>query len=253
MKIIFHEQFKRTDYASDGASTPGRMEGIMNALVNEGRYDVVSPGPISPHDLSLAHSRDYIAGITKDTTLFEMALLAAGGAVSASEKAMQNEPAFACIRPPGHHASKNSSWGYCVFCNIGVALLKLKEKGLIQSAFVLDFDAHTGDGTIDVLSGWKECRILNPMADNNKEYLKVIENYVRDIRYVDMVAVSAGFDSYEKDMGKKLTTFDFYLIGRLLKKLTKRMGHERRFAVLEGGYYQPDLGKNVLAFCQGFE
>jgi len=91
------------------------------------------------------------------------------------------------------------------------------------------------------------------MAGNNKDYLREIENYIHDIGYVDIVGVSAGFDSYKEDMGKKLTTFDFYLIGRLMKKFTKRMGHERRFAILEGGYYLPDLGKNVLAFCQGFE
>ena len=253
MKIVFHEDFKRTDYAADGASVPDRMEYIIEALVGNGGYDVVSPAPASSGDLSLAHTRTHIAGIAEDTKLFEMASLSAGGAILASGIAFKKEPAFACIRPPGHHASGDSSWGYCAFCNMGIALLKLREEGLIESAFVLDFDAHTGDGTLDVLSEWKEVRILNPMAGNNKDYLKEIENYIHDIRHVDIVGVSAGFDSYKKDMGKKLTTFDFYLIGRLMKKFTKRMGHERRFAILEGGYYLPDLGKNVLAFCQGFE
>ena len=182
-----------------------------------------------------------------------MASLSAGGALLAAKIALKDQPAFACIRPPGHHASKDSAWGYCVFCNIGIALLKLKEDGFINSAFLLDFDAHTGDGNINVLSGWKEAKILNPYADNNKDYLKIIEETTADIQHVDIVAVSAGFDSYEKDVGKKLTTFDFYQIGRILNKFTKRMGHKRRFAILEGGYYLPDLGKNVLAFCQGFE
>ena len=253
MKMVFHEDFKRTDYAADGASVPGRMERIRGALVEEGGYDVVSPEQASSGDLSLAHSEAHIAGITKDAKLFEMASLSAGGAILASEIAFRGEPAFACIRPPGHHASRNSSWGYCAFCNMGIALLKLRDEGLIKSAFVLDFDAHTGDGTIDVLSEWKDVRVLNPMAGNNKDYLGEIENYIHDIGYVDIVGVSAGFDSYKEDMGNKLTTFDFYLIGRLIKKFTRRMGHERRFAILEGGYYLPDLGKNVLAFCQGFE
>ena len=253
MRVVFHEDFRRTDYASNGASAPGRMGAIMTALVEEGHYEVVSPGPASFKDLSRAHSQTHITSVAKDTGLFKMASLAAGGAMLASEIAFRGEPAFACIRPPGHHASRDSTWGYCAFCNMGIALLKLKEQGLIESAFVLDFDAHTGDGNIDVLSEWEEAKILNPMADDNKDYLKLIEDYVSNIQHVDVVAVSAGFDSYEKDLGKKLTTFDFYLIGRLLKKLTKRMGHQRRFALLEGGYYLPDLGKNVLAFCQGFE
>ena len=68
-----------------------------------------------------------------------------------------------------------------------------------------------------------------------------------------MLAVSAGFDAYVHDRGGKLQTDDYFTIGRLLQAYAIRLGHQRRFAVLEGGYYLPDLGKNVLAFCRGFE
>lgn len=153
MKVAFHENFKHSDYASDGASVPGRMESIMTALKTDG-YIVVSPEPVSFEDLLLAHSESHIAGIREDTKLFEMACLSAGGAALAAKMAFNMDPAFACIRPPGHHASRDSTWDYCAFCNMGIALLKLKAEGLIKSAFVLDFDAHTGDGNIDVLSGY---------------------------------------------------------------------------------------------------
>lgn len=254
MKVIFHEAFRNSAYASDGASVAGRMECIMKALVVEGGFPVIAPDPAEHADLLLAHSPVYIQTIADRTELYNMALLSAGGSILAAMTALSNnEPTFACVRPPGHHASKNSSWGYCAFCNMGIALLRLKEQGLITNAFVLDMDAHTGDGTIDVLSGWKDIKIVNPMADNNKKYLQVVEQHARESPPVDIVGVSAGFDAYQKDLGKKLTTFDFYLIGRLLKKMTRRFGHHRRFALLEGGYYLPDLGKNVLAFCQGFQ
>jgi len=202
MKIVFHEEFECTDYASNGASVPGRMEVIMSALVKEGHYEFVSPEPALHEDLARAHSQTYIANISKDTRLFEMASLATGGAILASEIAFKGVPSFACIRPPGHHASRNSNWGYCVFCNMGIALLKLKEEGLIESAFVLDFDAHTGDGNIDVLSEWDDAEILNPFADNNKDYVKVVGDYISNIQHVDIVTASAGFDSYKKDLGK---------------------------------------------------
>jgi len=65
--------------------------------------------------------------------------------------------------------------------------------------------------------------------------------------------VSAGFDNYEKDLGKKLKTIDFYLIGRFIKQFAKTVSRKRLFAILEGGYYLPDLGTNVATFCQGFE
>lgn len=252
MIIIFHEHFKQTDYASDCASVSGRMEYIMEELTSV-KYEIITPVPASYEDLSIVHSSEYIADAVKNTALFEMASLSAGGAIMAAQTSLKHGPTFACIRPPGHHAYKNSGWGYCLFSNMAIALLKLKKEGSIKSAFVLDFDAHTGDGTKDVLANWDEVTILNPMAGNNKDYIREIEDCIKKIQYVDIVAVSAGFDSYQKDVGGKLTSFDFYLIGRLMKKFTKRMGHNRRFAILEGGYYLPDLGKNVLSFCHGFE
>ena len=252
MKVVFHENFGRSDYTSDGASVPGRMESVMTALKADG-YLVVSPKPASYEDLLLAHTESHISDIREKPKLFEMARLSAGGAMLAAKMAFNMDPTFACIRPPGHHASRNESWDYCAFCNMAIALLKLKAAGFIKSAFVLDFDAHTGDGNIDVLSEWPEAEVFNPMAHNGKDYLKIIEDYISDIRQVDILGISAGFDNYEKDLGKKLKTMDFYLIGRLMNQLAKRVCRKRRFAILEGGYYLPDLGKNVAAFCQGFE
>jgi len=136
---------------------------------------------------------------------------------------------------------------------MAIALKKLRDEGKITSAFILDFDAHGGDGTIDCLSDWKDAIILNPMAEGRNEYISLIQSFVKNIDYADIIAVNAGFDTYEKDVGRKLASFDFYQIGYILKLLSKKMGHNKRFAILEGGYYLPDLGKNVLAFCQGFE
>jgi acetoin utilization deacetylase AcuC-like enzyme len=253
MKIVFNDAFYNSDYIKDGASEPGRMEAIINYIQNESKYLIVKNDSAEYSDIIKVHDGNYIASVQKNQSLYNMALLSAGGAIKASQIAMDAEPAFACIRPPGHHAYKASGWGYCNFCNMAIALQKLKFEGRISSAFILDFDAHTGDGTIDCLSDWKEVKILNPMADSRDKYITLLEDYIKQIDYVDIIAVCAGFDIYEKDMGRKLTTFDFYRIGYDLKLLCKKFGHNRRFAILEGGYYQPDLGKNVLSFCQGFE
>jgi acetoin utilization deacetylase AcuC-like enzyme len=253
LKIVFNDVFYNSDYSNDGASESGRMESIMNVIKSETKYQIINNNAADYSDIIRVHDSEYITSIQKIQALYDMSLLSAGGAIKASQIAMDSEPAFACIRPPGHHAYKSSGWGYCNFCNMAIALKKLKNEGRISSAFILDFDAHTGDGTIDCLSDWKEVKILNPMADNRDKYIDLIEEYFKTIEYVDIIAVNAGFDIYEKDMGRKLTTFDFYRIGYDLKLLCKRLGHNRRFAILEGGYYQPDLGKNVLSFCQGFE
>jgi acetoin utilization deacetylase AcuC-like enzyme len=253
MRIVFHDKFYASAYANDGASTPGRLEAIMAVISAESTFEIVRPLPASEDALRLAHTPAYVDTVKPNNLLYDMAALAAGSAITAANVAITGEPAFACLRPPGHHASRESSWGYCVFCNMGIALLQLKQQRKIESAFVLDFDAHTGDGTKDVLLNWKECHILNPYADTSQAYIKEIQAFIQGIPAVDIVGVCAGFDSYEKDVGRKLGTFDFYVIGVLMKKFAQRAARMRRFAILEGGYYLPDLGKNVLAFCQGFQ
>lgn len=253
MKIVFNDTFNYSGYTDDGASSPGRMEAIMDCIRNDLRYGIIQNGSADLEDIARVHERQYIDSVQNNPALYAMALLSAGGAIKASQIAMDSEPAFACIRPPGHHAHPASAWGYCSFCNMAIALKKLRHEGRISSAFILDFDAHGGDGTIDCLADWKEVVILNPMADDRNRYVALIEEFVKSLPCVDIIAVNAGFDSYEKDVGRKLATFDFYRIGYILKLLAKKMGHNRRFAILEGGYYLPDLGKNVISFCQGFE
>lgn len=252
MKILFDDKFYNSDYADNGASVPGRMEVIMDELGTNSSFELVRPRPANEEEVLLAHTQRYVDTVKPDRRLYDMAALAAGSAIMAAELAFSGEPVFACIRPPGHHASRNSSWDYCVFCNMGIALLTLKQQKKITSAFVLDFDAHTGDGTKDVLSEWKECHILNPYEDHSEAYLKEIQDVVNKISSVDIVGVCAGFDSYERDVGRKLSTSDFYLIGDMMKRFSKRAAKHRRFAILEGGYFLPDLGRNVLAFCHGF-
>jgi acetoin utilization deacetylase AcuC-like enzyme len=252
MKIIFHDKFYETDYAHDGAAESGRIESIMESIDRERTFEIIHPEPADEEKLLLAHSQSYINTVRPDTKRYNMAVLAAGAAIMAAETGFTGEPAFAVVRPPGHHASHDSAWGYCVFCNMGIALLNLKEEGKIKSAFILDFDAHTGDGTKAVLSDWKECRILNPYEDNSTRYIEEIRYFIKEITSVDIIGVCAGFDSYEKDIGRKLSTHDYYTIGVLMKEFSQKLANGRRFAILEGGYYQPDLGKNVTAFCKGF-
>jgi len=253
MKIFFHDKFYGSDYAENGASMPGRMEAIMSVIGCERDFEVVRPAACADEELLLAHTREYIDSVKTNEKLYEMAALSAGAAIAAANAAVNGEAAFACIRPPGHHAAKDSAWGSCVFSNMALALLNLKRQKRIDSAFILDFDAHTGDGTKEVLADWERCLILNPYADDGEAYIKEIENFIRNIHAVDIVCVCAGFDSYEKDLGKKLATFDFYRIGVIMKHFSEKASNKKRFAILEGGYYLPDLGKNVLAFCQGFQ
>ncbi len=55
---------------------------------------------------------------------------------------------FNVVRPPGHHALKDKAMGFCIFNNIAVLTRFLQKEGL-DKIFILDFDAHHGNGTQD--------------------------------------------------------------------------------------------------------
>ncbi len=77
----------------------------------------------------------------------EIALLAAGGTVLAAEHALErNEPAFALVRPPGHHAERDRAMGFCLYNNVAVAAAHALSRGVDRVAIV-DIDVHHGNGT----------------------------------------------------------------------------------------------------------
>lgn len=251
MNIIFHEAFYGV-YATDPAAAPGRMEPIIRELKKYPHYKFIIPEPARQEDLQRAHSAEHIESIRQSPGIYDMAVLAAGSAIKSVELAWAGEPSFGCIRPPGHHASRSSCWGFCFFNNIAVSLLKLRDEGKIASAFILDFDLHEGDGNINILGSEKGFNILNPTSRNEKEYLQEIASAFDRAGDFDIIAASAGFDEYVKDWGGKLSTGGYQEIGEMMREFSEKYCKGRRYALLEGGYHYADLGINIHAFCEGF-
>jgi acetoin utilization deacetylase AcuC-like enzyme len=250
MKIIYHPSMLAT-YDDTPAGAPGRLESAVNLLRKQKDYEFIEPKPATEDQILRVHTQSHIEEVREDSRIAEVAFLAAGGAILAGELACKHEPAFALIRPPGHHASQESIWGYCYLNNMAISLLHLKAIGLIDSAFILDFDLHEGDGTIHILGGRKEFRIYNPESKGDDAYLKNVRRTLNDSPDVDIIVASAGFDQYINDWGSNLSTNAFHELGRLMFEFARERCDERRYALLEGGYNFQDLGKNILAFCEG--
>ena len=248
MKVIFHKRFYEV-YTHDPAAAPGRMEAIVKEL--EGKFEFIEPVPASEKDLERVHGRQHIQSVKRDALVYEVGLLAAGGAILAAEMAFEGQPAFGLIRPPGHHASPHSCWGFCYFNNIAIAIKKLISEGKIKHALVLDFDLHYGDGTANTFGNSKEVNYSHPEGTNRQTFLQGLERSLQTGMPYEIIGVSAGFDRHEKDWGGLLKTEDYLTIGKWVKDYSLNRCQGRRFGVLEGGYNHSVLGKNVRSFLQG--
>jgi acetoin utilization deacetylase AcuC-like enzyme len=97
----------------------------------------------------------------------------------AAEMALQGEPAFALIRPPGHQASANRAWGLCFFNNMAIAVQKIQPQA--PKVLLIDIDLHFGDGTVGIFRGDNKVKIVNPwLVDGNFDYLNMDQSaYLR--------------------------------------------------------------------------
>lgn len=246
MKVIFHEDFYQV-YTSDPASDEGRIEAVMEAIC--GHVELVAAVRAPIEDIEAVHTPAHIRRI-QEMGLHEIASLAAGGAIQAAEIGMR-EPCFALIRPPGHHASADSAWGFCFYSNMAVAIDHLKRSGAIERAHVLDFDLHFGDGTVNILGGKGYVTIHNPSSHDRASYLKEVETELSRVQ-ADVIGISAGFDNHEQDWGGLLTTDDYRLMGSLVREAAARTG-AGYFAILEGGYNHGVIGRNAWSLIRGME
>lgn len=246
MKVIFHEDFYQV-YTSDPASEDGRIEAVMEAI--SGHVELVEAVPAPIEAIEAVHTPAHITRI-KASGLHEIASLAAGGAIAAGETGLK-EPCFGLIRPPGHHASADSAWGFCFYSNMAIAIDHLKRTGAIERAHILDFDLHYGDGTVNILGRKGYVTIHNPSSHERAGYLKEVQAELARAQ-ADIIGISAGFDNHEQDWGGLLTTEDYRLMGSMVRDRARQLG-AGFFAILEGGYNHQVLGRNAYALIRGME
>jgi acetoin utilization deacetylase AcuC-like enzyme len=245
MKVVYHDAFRKS-YCRDPAAAEGRIDAVVRTIKDQ--VEFIETTPADRHDIAACHTESHIEYITRKG-LYEISSLAAGGALQSAQIGLK-EPCFALIRPPGHHASPDCSWGYCFFNNIAIAIAKLKREGKIRRAFVLDIDRHFGDGTVNIIGVAGYATIYNPYAPDPDSYLKKIQENLPDD--VDIIGISAGFDNHQDDIGGLLSTEDYREIGTMVKDASRK-SNSGCFAVLEGGYNHEVLGQNVMALIQGMD
>jgi acetoin utilization deacetylase AcuC-like enzyme len=282
--IIFHDP-RCIEYSAPGH--PERPERITRTVpFLKSRHDDWTwrePQPAVDAAILRAHSAEHLGRIRNpahdfdaDTPAYpnihEHASRAAGAAVETARAALQRQPAFSLMRPPGHHAMRDRAMGFCYFSNIAVAALDALAHGAERVA-VWDFDAHHGNGTEDIVANNPRIAFASihqfpgypgtgtrsfanihnfpvaPLTPRLAHIAKVRRALEELFAFKpDLLLVSAGFDAYAGDPITEMTLEpeDFATFGQWLRDTNIPAG-----AILEGGYSN-DLPRLIDAFLGGW-
>jgi acetoin utilization deacetylase AcuC-like enzyme len=147
--------------------SPQRLIAIQRAFEASaaiGRWQCVRPRKAELHELKLIHSAAHIERVYQaamhapssldcDTSVsvdsYQTALFAAGGVLQCVDQICLGKlrRVFAFVRPPGHHAGRESARGFCLFNNVAMAAAYARTTHKLERLAIVDFDVHHGNGT----------------------------------------------------------------------------------------------------------
>ncbi len=263
---------------------------VMDAVADRWRAsggEVVAPREATHEQLARVHDAHYIQQISElrdravsldpDTYTspesYEIALLAAGAAIDAVERAMSGPHAstLAMMRPPGHHAEHAHAMGFCLFNNVAVAAAHARHALGATRVAIVDYDVHHGNGTQHMFErdpsvlyisthqypyypgtgaveeigiGPGEGFTVNlPLesggtdADFEHVFDRVALPVLRQFS-PDVILVSAGFDAHQRDplATMRATEGGFAAMTMALRNVAEECSKGRLALVTEGGY-----------------
>ena len=294
---LSHPFCLKHEMGADHPESPARIQAIEDRLIASGLMSFLAhfDAPlVAREQLLRVHAEAYIASVFEqsprsgliyldgDTAMnpysLEAALRAAGAAVRAVDLVMagQVENAFCNIRPPGHHAGRDSAAGFCIFNNVAVAAAHALEQYGLQRVAIADFDVHHGNGTEDIFHNDPRVMLCSTFrhpyypycgADSGNDHIintplaagasgedfwaAVTQHWLPALEAFQpqMLFISAGFDAHrEDDMGGlALREADYAWVTGQLKLLAEKYADRRIVSVLEGGYALDALGRSATA------
>jgi acetoin utilization deacetylase AcuC-like enzyme len=288
--------------------SPARLRTLLKAVRKHGlKSSLVTLSPYVP-DLEFLegiHRAEYLARFresarngekvfsTRDCSIgpksFDVALLAAGGVMAGVDAVLNGrvDNVFCAVRPPGHHAGRDSAMGFCFINNVAVGAVYARSIYGVERIFILDWDVHHGNGTQEIFEGdplTYYCSLhehptfcfpgtgrrmergtgagagltLNlPLKPHtvDEELMEIFEReVVPEIERFEpgLIMISAGFDAHERDpiADLDLTEKSFAYMTRRVCELADRYCGGRIVSVLEGGYDGPALASSALAHLE---
>jgi acetoin utilization deacetylase AcuC-like enzyme len=180
-----------------GHKFPAEKYGLLREMLARDGLFRLEPAEIAPRDIiERTHDPAYVAGFLNGTLepavmrrigfpwsreLAQRTLASLGGTLAASEDAMRT--GFGGNLAGGtHHAFRSEGAGFCVFNDLAVAILALRNAGQARRAAVVDLDVHQGDGTAAIFCHDPDVMTLSIHGRNNFPFRKQRSRIDADLR-----------------------------------------------------------------------
>jgi acetoin utilization deacetylase AcuC-like enzyme len=282
----------------------GRLRAIPKVLREDAelfqRIQHIESRHATEEDLALVHDPAYVSEVRRfveqgggrldaDTVTSEgswdAATAATGAVLDGVDFAFGAGPrrSFCAVRPPGHHALRNTSMGFCLFGSVAIAAHYARQRHGAERVLIVDWDVHHGNGTQALVEHEPGIHFISMhqwpwypgtgAADDRGPHRNVWnlpmraglprERYTDALRGAideatvgftpDLVLISAGFDSMAGDPlgGFTLEYEDFEMLTRFIVERAEQWCSGRVVSALEGGYAPERLGqvcvKHMLA------
>ena len=263
MIVYYSPDYVASTHAFD---TTRKAADIMKSLITDPVPGVrIQPPPLlTRHQLELAHAAKYIDavrtgepeslaesnGFIWDPKLYQMVRASNGGVVAAAEQAIKDRVS-GTLSSGLHHACRDSGGGFCTFNGLAIAALDVIQRKLVDSVVIIDFDAHYGDGTEDIIGKRSDIRLVDvtPGMDG-KKFLPECATalYSLEGEKFGLAIYNAGMDPHEDcDIGGCSGITKDVLA--LRERLVFEFCHQQKWPVaftLAGGYHGERLPEEEL-------
>ncbi len=291
--LIYHDDYLKHSTGAYHPESSERLVSIMKLLQQTGIIEELTrltPEKCSREDLLRAHTKQHVeylkelsskggGPIDADTycngDTYDIARLAVGGEILAGKHVIEKKTdnAFVLVRPPGHHATKNTAMGFCYLNNVAVMVKYLQENHGVKKVCIFDWDVHAANGTEEIFyndstvlvisihqdpktifpgtgfideagEGCGEGYTINipvPPHTGDADYMYLMNNFILErieAYNPDFMVISAGYDSHMLDpIGSlQLTEKAYCNMTSSLRNLAEKVCNGRLVVELEGGY-----------------